>query len=451
MSEIRVFEMLQPEEGDIEDPVMTEKSKDKKSKAAAQDELKELLARKQEEYKKLQAEKMKNKRQGSGKGKKGAGGGASDKGSDKGQAGAPRGMGNSPSQELLLQTTAANAALGKDPFGVYKYDPQPTTLRTSIIHPSLFEYYFMCYFPLLFFISYDSFSSHTLSLFSVHYYRVLHSLSTTPLPQPSAHHNSPPEPSPHASTSTNSSSRNMGKFEQVVTHISSVKGPLKVTAAGLAAKTREAVTQQENQHDINEMTSPSAIRQPSINDNMVFGAPGSTPFHSYSRQSSDRPEVTLGPSSYSRQFSDRPDSAGPPSYSRQSSDSPDVSLGSPGSTPFHSRQSSLHDNALQLSFRNNPNSPSGPPNDGSGAAPGSDWGLALARLRFLKDTRFALNEILTHEDLYLAADLLASTSTDPNITGTGGQVRRLVICPPFKRIHPFLTSNYSQTHLSSSS
>ena len=317
--------------------------------------------------------------------------------------------------------------------------PPIYTLRFSNIISSVF--------PLFFFVSCDSCSSHSLSLFSVRCYLVLHTPPATHIPLPSAHRNSPPEPSPHASTSTNSSSRNMGKFEQVVTHISSVKGPLKVTAAGLAAKTREAVTQQENQYDINDMTSPSAIRQPSINDNMVFGAPGSTPFHSYSRQSSDRPEVTLGPSSYSRQFSDRPDSVGPPSYSRQSSDSPDVSLGSPGSTPFHSRQSSLHDNALQLSFRNNPKSPAGPPNDGSGAAPGSDWGLALARLRFLKDTRFALNEILTHEDLYLAADLLASTSTDPIITGTGGQVARHVICPSFKLIHPFLTTNPSLTHL----
>ena len=74
VSEIRVFEMLEPQEMDLEDPAVTERSKDKKSKAAAQDELKELLARKQEEYKKLQMEKQKNKRQG-GKGKKGAGGG----------------------------------------------------------------------------------------------------------------------------------------------------------------------------------------------------------------------------------------------------------------------------------------------------------------------------------------------------------------------------------------
>ena len=61
ISEIRVFEMLEPEYPDAVDAVLMEKSKDKKSKAAAQDELKELLARKQEEYKKLQAEKQKNK------------------------------------------------------------------------------------------------------------------------------------------------------------------------------------------------------------------------------------------------------------------------------------------------------------------------------------------------------------------------------------------------------
>ena len=126
LSEIRVFEMTEPEEMDHEDPVVMEKTKDKKSKAAAHDELKELLARKQEEYKKLQAEKLKNKRQG--KGKKGqaagasGGGGAGDKGgAEKGGASGTRGLGISPSQELLMQITAANAALGKDPFGEYTY------------------------------------------------------------------------------------------------------------------------------------------------------------------------------------------------------------------------------------------------------------------------------------------------------------------------------------------
>ena len=135
VSEIRVFEMLEPQEMDLEDPAVTERSKDKKSKAAAQDELKELLARKQEEYKKLQMEKQKNKRQG-GKGKKGAGG-AAEKGADKGQAGTARGMGNSPSQELLIQITAANAALGKDPLGVYMYDyPLTLTLTLTLTYPN---------------------------------------------------------------------------------------------------------------------------------------------------------------------------------------------------------------------------------------------------------------------------------------------------------------------------
>ena len=195
------------------------------------------------------------------------------------------------------------------------------------------------------------------------------------------------------SASSSTSTRNMGKFEQVVTHVSSVKGPLKVTAAGLAAKTRETVAQQEydnnNNNNNNDMTTPIAIRHAYIN--IAFnaqGSPGHTPFQSYSRQSSDRPEMAP-----------------------------------PGSTPYHSRQSSSHDKALQssLSFRNTTSPVSSSGGVSPGAGDGADWGLALARLRFLKDTRFALNEILTHEALYLAADLLASTSNDPTITG--GQVR----------------------------
>lgn len=118
VSEIRIFEMVEPDNSEIEDAILLDKSIAKKNKAAAQDELKELLARKQEEYKKLQAEKLKNKRQGGGKGKKGA-----DKATEKGTAGSTpspsRGLGESPSQELLRQITAANAALGKDPLGVY--------------------------------------------------------------------------------------------------------------------------------------------------------------------------------------------------------------------------------------------------------------------------------------------------------------------------------------------
>ena len=141
VSEIRIFEMLEPDDSEIADAVLMEKSIAKKSKAAAQDELKELLARKQEEYKKLQAEKLKNKRQGGGKGKKGAMGGA-DKGTEKGAGGsANRGLGESPSQELLRQITASNAALGKDPFGVYMYESLPSLPLPSTIYYMSFTIY----------------------------------------------------------------------------------------------------------------------------------------------------------------------------------------------------------------------------------------------------------------------------------------------------------------------
>ena len=175
------------------------------------------------------------------------------------------------------------------------------------------------------------------------------------------------------------------KFEQVVTHVTSIKGPLKVTAAGLAAKTKESVMQQEQRNNDNDdMRSPTSTRPSSANDNHVLAPPGSTPFQSYSQSSS-----------------------------RQSSARADETLAPPGSTPFHSREPSAHEDSWQFSFR-------GTTSSSGSTGGGSDWGLALARLRFLKDPRFALNEILTHEDLYLSADLLASTSNDPNIVG--GQV-----------------------------
>ena len=47
---------------------------------------------------------------------------------------------------------------------------------------------------------------------------------------------------------------------------------------------------------------------------------------------------------------------------------------------------------------------------------GSDWGIALARLRLLADCRATLHRVLADEDLYLAADLLAGTSADPLVT-----------------------------------
>ena len=182
------------------------------------------------------------------------------------------------------------------------------------------------------------------------------------------------------------------KFEQVVTHVTSIKGPLKVTAAGLAAKTKESVMQQAQQEQRNnnnnnnndDMRSPTSTRPSSVNDNHILAPPGSTPFQSYSQSSS-----------------------------RQSSARADETLAPPGSTPFHSREPSAHEDSWQFSFR-------GTTSSSGSTGGGSDWGLALARLRFLKDPRFALNEILTHEDLYLSADLLASTSNDPNIVG--GQV-----------------------------
>ena len=143
VSEIRIFEMLEPDNSEIENAGLMEKSIAKKSKAAAQDELKELLARKQEEYKKLQAEKLKNKRQGGGKGKKGSVGGG-DKGAEKGASGSSnhRGLGESPSQELLRQITASNAALGKDPFGVYMYELTTYLILISCILLFLHSYIF---------------------------------------------------------------------------------------------------------------------------------------------------------------------------------------------------------------------------------------------------------------------------------------------------------------------
>ena len=172
-----------------------------------------------------------------------------------------------------------------------------------------------------------------------------------------------------------------------MTHVSSVKGPLKPTAAGqgLAAAAAAAA-----------------------------GSPaGLTPSQSYSRESSTSSSATM-------QAQARGEAAD--------------AVGSPGHTPFHSRQQSFpHKDSAAVPMQSNsfsfqdttaaPAPPAAPSTDNVSGG-GSDWGLALARLRFLKDLRFALNEILTHEDLYLTADLLASTSNDPNITmgGGGGKV-----------------------------